>query len=157
MWAKVTKPSSQTKGTSAESFDFLSASRQCVTFQIFFLKEICPNSPVFCPSPHKETYSLTLIKVASALRNEFVLHMNILLESNKLLEASVIFMCMSVGGRPSIVSQKSLKSLSKVSQKSLISLGFDVLFVFSAASLLFAVGASDKTCLLFVLNIVIII
>ena len=101
LWAKITKPSSQTKGTSAESFDFLSASRQCVTFQIFFLKEICPNSPVFCPSPHKETYSLTLIKVASALRNEFVLHMNILLESNKLLEASVIFMCMSVGGRPS--------------------------------------------------------
>ena len=40
MWAKVTKPSSQTKGTSAESFDFLIASRQCVTIQIFFLKEI---------------------------------------------------------------------------------------------------------------------
>ena len=32
LWAKITKPSSQTKGTSAESFDFLSVSRQCVRF-----------------------------------------------------------------------------------------------------------------------------
>ena len=36
LWAKITKPSSQTKGTSAESFDLLSVSRQCVTFQIIF-------------------------------------------------------------------------------------------------------------------------
>ena len=31
-WAKITKLSSQTKGTSAESFDFVSVSRQCVRF-----------------------------------------------------------------------------------------------------------------------------
>ena len=32
LWAKIIKPSSQTKGTSAESFDFVSVSRQRVRF-----------------------------------------------------------------------------------------------------------------------------
>ena len=32
LWGKITKPSSQTKGTSAESFDFVSVSRQCIRF-----------------------------------------------------------------------------------------------------------------------------
>ena len=50
LWAKITKPSSQTKGTSAESFDLLSVSRQCVTFQIFFLKEITNLSQLSFPA-----------------------------------------------------------------------------------------------------------